>query len=113
MLRSLPSVAEILMESLPYPQSHLRNLARTSTRGQHPVSQVFTFMVDLDIVLSEGAWKGLMRFLEEGPHPEKTAFVVPVFELNAKVTKLASLFPTTNYCFVSMHPRQKRTWWQL
>ncbi|GBP90126.1 Beta-1,4-glucuronyltransferase 1 [Eumeta japonica] len=67
----------------PYPQNHLRNLAR---RNCHTP---YVFLVDVDIVPSRGMAEALDAFLEHAPHCPMCAYVVPTYELDRRV----ALFP--------------------
>ncbi|XP_060800686.1 beta-1,4-glucuronyltransferase 1 isoform X2 [Amyelois transitella] len=63
----------------PYPQNHLRNLARTSC--QTP----YVFLVDVDIVPSKGMAESLDKFLKTTPKCRLCAYVVPTYELDKRV----------------------------
>lgn len=68
----------------PYPQNHLRNLAR---RNCHTP---YVFLVDVDIVPSRGMAESLDRFLAKAPKCNLCAYVVPTYELDRRVAN----FPT-------------------
>lgn len=63
----------------PYPQNHLRNLARRNC--QTP----YVFLVDVDIVPSKGMAGALDKFLATAPHCPLCAYVVPTYELDKRV----------------------------
>ncbi|XP_053599810.1 beta-1,4-glucuronyltransferase 1 isoform X2 [Plodia interpunctella] len=63
----------------PYPQNHLRNLARTSC--QTP----YVFLVDVDIVPSRDMTESLNKFLKSTPKCRLCAYVVPTYELDKRV----------------------------
>ncbi|KAL0839224.1 hypothetical protein ABMA28_015996 [Loxostege sticticalis] len=63
----------------PYPQNHLRNLAR---RNCHTP---YVFLVDVDIVPSRGMSEALDRFLATAPKCPLCAYVVPTYELDRRV----------------------------
>lgn len=65
----------------PYPQNHLRNLARKNC--QTP----YMFLVDIDIVPSKGMAESLDQFLVTTPKCQLCAYVVPTYELDTRVTK--------------------------
>ncbi|XP_052751307.1 beta-1,4-glucuronyltransferase 1 isoform X2 [Galleria mellonella] len=63
----------------PYPQNHLRNLARRNC--QTP----YVFLVDVDIVPSKGMAESLDKFLTTAPKCPLCAYVVPTYELDRRV----------------------------
>ncbi|CAG9791712.1 unnamed protein product [Diatraea saccharalis] len=63
----------------PYPQNHLRNLAR---RNCHTP---YVFLVDVDIVPSKGMSEALDNFLATVPRCSLCAYVVPTYELDKRV----------------------------
>lgn len=63
----------------PYPQNHLRNLARRNC--QTP----YVFLVDVDIVPSAGMADALDSFLAKAPKCPLCAYVVPTYELDKRV----------------------------
>ncbi|XP_028163226.1 beta-1,4-glucuronyltransferase 1 isoform X2 [Ostrinia furnacalis] len=63
----------------PYPQNHLRNLARRNC--QTP----YVFLVDVDIVPSRGMSEALDKFLATAPRCPLCAYVVPTYELDRRV----------------------------
>ena len=63
----------------PYPQNHLRNLAR---RNCHTP---YVFLVDVDIVPSRGMAEALDSFLAKAPKCPLCAYVVPTYELDKRV----------------------------
>ncbi|CAH4036621.1 unnamed protein product [Pieris brassicae] len=67
----------------PYPQNHLRNLARKNCHTP------YTFLVDIDIVPSKGMAEELDRFLTKAPKCQLCAYVVPTYELDKRV----AIFP--------------------
>ncbi|KAJ8918084.1 hypothetical protein NQ315_011541 [Exocentrus adspersus] len=67
---------------LPYPQNHLRNLARKNCQSN------YVFLTDVDIVPSKGMAEALDEFLEKSECKGKCAYVVPTYELDERV-----LFP--------------------
>lgn len=65
----------------PYPQNHLRNLAR---RNCHTP---YVFLVDVDIVPSRGMAEALDTFLSKAPKCPLCAYVVPTYELDKRVAE--------------------------
>ncbi|XP_045533844.1 beta-1,4-glucuronyltransferase 1 [Papilio machaon] len=65
----------------PYPQNHLRNLAR---RNCHTP---YVFLVDVDIVPSRGMAEALDAFLARAPKCPLCAYVVPTYELDKRVAE--------------------------
>ncbi|XP_045492305.1 beta-1,4-glucuronyltransferase 1-like isoform X1 [Colias croceus] len=63
----------------PYPQNHLRNLARKNCHS------AYTFLVDIDIVPSKGMAEELDKFLLNTPKCPLCAYVVPTYELDKRV----------------------------
>ncbi|XP_041972722.1 beta-1,4-glucuronyltransferase 1 isoform X2 [Aricia agestis] len=63
----------------PYPQNHLRNLAR---RNCHTP---YVFLVDIDIVPSRSMAEELEQFLAHAPRCQLCAYVVPTYELDRRV----------------------------
>ncbi|XP_022198869.2 beta-1,4-glucuronyltransferase 1 isoform X2 [Nilaparvata lugens] len=63
----------------PYPQNHLRNLARKNCQGK------YVFMTDVDIVPSSGMAKELDTFMEKAHCKGLCAYVIPTFELDERV----------------------------
>lgn len=63
----------------PYPQNHLRNLARKNCHTP------YVFLVDIDIVPSKGMAEALDRFLTSIPKCSLCAYVVPTYELDMRV----------------------------
>ncbi|RZF38665.1 hypothetical protein LSTR_LSTR003471 [Laodelphax striatellus] len=63
----------------PYPQNHLRNLARKNCQGK------YVFMTDVDIVPSNGMAQDLDTFLEKAYCKGLCAYVIPTFELDERV----------------------------
>ncbi|XP_032511691.1 beta-1,4-glucuronyltransferase 1 [Danaus plexippus] len=68
----------------PYPQNHLRNLARKNCHTP------YVFLVDVDIVPSRGMAEALDSFLSSVPKCQMCAYVVPTYELDKRVAN----FPT-------------------
>ncbi|KAJ8976729.1 hypothetical protein NQ317_004280 [Molorchus minor] len=64
---------------LPYPQNHLRNLARKNCQSK------FVFLTDVDIVPSKGMAESLDVFLSKSVCKENCAYVVPTYELDERV----------------------------
>ncbi|KAF9813181.1 hypothetical protein SFRURICE_015670 [Spodoptera frugiperda] len=65
----------------PYPQNHMRNLARKNTHTS------YVFLVDIDIVPSTGMAEALNQFLDSSPKCPLCAYVVPTYELDRRVAK--------------------------
>lgn len=64
----------------PYPQNHLRNVARKGCQNG------FTFLVDVDIIPSVNFAENLDKFLRTSRCPNQLcAYVVPTFELDERV----------------------------
>lgn len=63
----------------PYPQNHLRNLARRNCQTS------YVFLVDVDIVPSYGMSEALEDFLDTAPSCQLCAYVVPTYELDRRV----------------------------
>lgn len=68
----------------PYPQNHLRNLARKNCQT------AYVFLVDIDIVPSKGMADALDKFLTKPPSCPLCAFVVPTYELDRRVANFPS-----------------------
>ncbi|XP_018580182.1 beta-1,4-glucuronyltransferase 1 isoform X1 [Anoplophora glabripennis] len=67
---------------LPYPQNHLRNLARKNCQTK------YVFLTDVDIIPSRGMAESLDVFLGNPECKGQCAYVVPTYELDERV-----LFP--------------------
>lgn len=67
---------------LPYPQNHLRNLARKNCQTK------FVFLTDVDIIPSFNMAEGLDGFLREHRCKGRCAYVIPTYELDERL-----LFP--------------------
>lgn len=65
---------------LPFPQNHLRNVARYGCS-----SSQFFYMIDVDIVPQFGLYERLQEFLPRRPPCNKCLYVVPAFEGSLKV----------------------------
>lgn len=63
----------------PYPQNHLRNLARKNCQGD------YVFLTDVDIIPSMKACEGLDQFLRTVTCSAKCAYVIPTYELDERV----------------------------
>lgn len=63
----------------PYPQNHLRNLARKNC--QTP----YVFLTDVDIIPSANLCESLELFLKTATCEGKCAFVIPTYELDERV----------------------------
>ncbi|XP_050681736.1 beta-1,4-glucuronyltransferase 1 [Leptidea sinapis] len=88
----------------PYPQNHLRNLARKNCHSQ------YTFLVDIDIVPSKGMAEELDIFFTKTPKCELCAYVIPTYELDTRVAnfpvnKKALLRLSKNKLAVPFHRR--------
>lgn len=68
---------------LPYPQNHMRNLARKNCQTK------YVFLTDVDIIPSKGMAEGLDEFVGKENCAKKCAYVVPTYELDERVP-----FPT-------------------
>ncbi|CAH1104308.1 unnamed protein product [Psylliodes chrysocephalus] len=64
---------------LPYPQNHVRNLARKNCQTR------FTFLTDVDIIPSKGMAEVLDAYLRENKCKDKCAYVVPTYEIDDRV----------------------------
>ncbi|CAB3222709.1 unnamed protein product [Arctia plantaginis] len=80
----------------PYPQNHLRNLARKNCHTP------YVFLVDVDIVPSRGMAEALDKFLENTPKCPLCAFVVPTYELDRRVAN----FPVNKSELVRLSKRK-------
>lgn len=67
---------------LPYPQNHLRNLARKNCQTK------FVFLTDVDIIPSFNMADGLDVFLREHKCKSRCTYVIPTYELDERL-----LFP--------------------
>lgn len=65
---------------LPYPQNHMRNLARKNCQTK------FVFLTDIDIIPSKGMAEGIDDFIRRENCAKKCAYVVPTYELDERVT---------------------------
>ncbi|XP_037968221.2 beta-1,4-glucuronyltransferase 1 [Plutella xylostella] len=68
----------------PYPQNHLRNLARKNCHGSH------VLLLDIDVVPSRGLAPALERFLRAAPRCPLCVYVVPTYELDRRVRAFPS-----------------------
>lgn len=68
---------------LPYPQNHMRNLARKNCQTKH------VFLTDVDIIPSKGMAEELDDFMGKDSCAKMCAYVVPTYELDERVA-----FPT-------------------
>ena len=68
-------------EKMPYPQNHLRNVARKNCQSD------FVFLSDIDIIPSKDSVKKLNRFFSSKDHSlkNKSIYVIPTYELDYKV----------------------------
>ncbi|KAF4517163.1 hypothetical protein B566_EDAN006462, partial [Ephemera danica] len=64
---------------LPYPQNHMRNLARRNCQTPH------VFVTDVDVVPSSKLAEGLDLFLRTQRCVEQCAYVIPTYELDERV----------------------------
>ncbi|RZC38770.1 Glyco transf 49 domain containing protein [Asbolus verrucosus] len=64
---------------LPYPQNHLRNLARKNCQSK------FVFLTDVDIIPSRNMAEELDAFLEQAVCKGQCAYVIPTYELDDRV----------------------------
>lgn len=69
-------------DKLPYPQNHMRNLARKNCQTK------YVFLTDVDIIPSRGMAEGIDDFMSRENCAKKCAYVVPTYELDERV-----LFP--------------------
>lgn len=67
----------------PYPQNHLRNVARKGCQAEQ------VMLVDVDIVPSAGFARQLDTFIRTGPRCAACAYVIPTYELDPRAK-----FPT-------------------
>ncbi|XP_031336540.1 beta-1,4-glucuronyltransferase 1 isoform X3 [Photinus pyralis] len=63
----------------PYPQNHLRNLARKNCQSQ------YVFLTDVDIIPSEGLAEALNYFLKKVRCKKLCAYVIPTYEIDNRV----------------------------
>lgn len=63
----------------PYPQNHLRNLARKNCHTP------YVYLVDIDIIPSKGMTEALEEFFTDPPKCDLCAYVVPTYELDVRV----------------------------
>ncbi|XP_026745201.1 beta-1,4-glucuronyltransferase 1-like [Trichoplusia ni] len=80
----------------PYPQNHMRNLARKNCHTP------YVFLVDVDIVPSKGMADALDKFLATTPKCPLCAYVVPTYELDQRVAK----FPANKSEIVRLSKRK-------
>lgn len=67
--------------SAPYPQNHMRNVARKGCQSD------YVFLLDVDIIPSYGMAEELDKFLRKvGKGAGKVAYVIPTFEVDNRVT---------------------------
>ncbi|XP_063930795.1 beta-1,4-glucuronyltransferase 1 isoform X3 [Zophobas morio] len=66
-------------KKLPYPQNHLRNLARKNCQSK------FVFLTDVDIIPSRGMAEKLDVFLETAKCAGLCAYVIPTYEIDERV----------------------------
>ena len=78
MTRSISSIQTSWRVRNVYPQNHMRNLARKNCQTD------YVFLTDVDIVPSTNLSRVLEEFLA-ADHCEKCAFVIPTYELDARV----------------------------
>lgn len=64
---------------LPYPQNHLRNLARKNCQSK------FVFLTDVDIIPSRNMTEKLDVFLEKAKCGGLCAYVIPTYEIDERV----------------------------
>lgn len=65
---------------LPYPQNHMRNLARKNCQTK------FVFLTDVDIIPSYNMAESLDVFLREHRCKNKCAYVIPTYEVDERLT---------------------------
>lgn len=63
----------------PYPQNHLRNLARKNCQSR------YIFLTDVDIIPSENLAEGLNSFLQKVTCKKLCAYVIPTYEIDNRV----------------------------
>lgn len=78
----------------PYPQNHMRNVARKNCQSD------FVFLVDIDIVPSNNMAKQLDKFLRKTACSGKCAYVIPTYEIDNR-----ALFPKTKTDLISLAQR--------
>ena len=79
LLKRLPPTIVKWRSKNPYPQNHLRNVARKNCQNS------YVFLTDVDIVPSYNLSNGLDRFLRNDECKTKCAYVVPTYELDERV----------------------------
>lgn len=67
-------------DKLPYPQNHMRNLARKNCQTK------YVFLTDVDIIPSKGMAEGIDDFITRENCAKKCAYVVPTYELDERVS---------------------------
>ncbi|CAG0916936.1 unnamed protein product [Notodromas monacha] len=74
---------------VPYPQNHLRNVARKTAPFEH------VMLLDIDVVPSAGSCESLAEFFASEPtraavgvHPVKTVFILPTYELSERLKQV-------------------------
>ncbi|KAJ8942831.1 hypothetical protein NQ318_022846 [Aromia moschata] len=82
LVRGLQKGANKWRAKLPYPQNHLRNLARKNCQSK------YIFLTDVDIIPSKGMAESLDLFLGKTECKGRCAYVIPTYELDERV-----LFP--------------------
>ncbi|XP_026840698.1 beta-1,4-glucuronyltransferase 1 [Drosophila persimilis] len=83
-LRSLKSLQ--WRQRNPYPQNHMRNLARKGCQTK------YTFLTDIDIVPSTNSVPQLNKFLKTANCSKNCAYVIPTFEIDVRAS-----FPRSKY----------------
>lgn len=68
-----PGINYALGTNISYPNNLLRNLAREEAN--------YALVIDVDMVPSEGLWRGLREMLDQSNHWDGMALVVPAFEI--------------------------------
>lgn len=79
LLRKRPTEVVRWRQRNPYPQNHMRNLARKNC--QTP----FVFLTDIDIIPSAHLAEGLDTFLKSARCAGNCAYVIPTYELDDRV----------------------------
>lgn len=66
---------------MPYPQNHLRNLARLNCQTH------YSMVIDIDIIPSINSATSLNDFLSERPKCLKCVYVLPTYEIHKSATQ--------------------------
>lgn len=79
LLKDLNKGANKWRTKLPYPQNHLRNLARKNCQTK------YVFLTDVDIIPSRGMAESLDEFFAKPDCKGRCAYVIPTYEIDERV----------------------------